>query len=111
MEEDEIIPVAKRRGEAVVHSTLPKYVQAVKETHGELATIKGELREDRGCQILAGTLSSRIYLKQENEKSQTVLEKYAEPASVAAWVCGGEYPQEYLRYAWKLLQAVRWLNL
>jgi len=92
LEEDEII-----------HSTLPKYVQAVKETHGELETFEGEMREDRNCQILAGTLSARMYLKQENEKSQTLLEKYAEPASVIAWVLGEEYPQEYLRYAWKLL--------
>jgi len=87
----------------IIHSTLPKYVQAVKDTHGELETFKGEMREDRNCQILAGTLSSRMYLKQENEKSQTLLEKYAEPASVMAWALGKEYPQEYLRYAWKLL--------
>jgi alpha-mannosidase len=87
----------------IIHSTLPQYVQAIKETHGELATFKGEMREDRHCQILAGTLSSRMYIKQENEKSQTLLEKYAEPASVMAWVLGKEYPQEYLRYAWKLL--------
>ncbi|MBC8460253.1 MAG: hypothetical protein H8D67_19890, partial [Deltaproteobacteria bacterium] len=111
----------------IIHSTFPKYVQAVKETHSELATITGELREDRGGQILAGTLSSRMYLKQENEKSQTLLEKYAEPASAVAWALGNdlffrmsakpsresgavrakkhkkEYPAEYLRYAWKLL--------
>ena len=88
----------------IIHSTMPKYVQAVKETHGALWKFKGEMREDRGCQILAGTLSSRLYLKQENEKSQTLLEKYAEPASVAAYILGQEYPTEYLRYAWKLLQ-------
>ena len=87
----------------IIHSTFTKYVQAVKETHGELETFKGEMREDRNCQILAGTLSSRMYLKQENEKSQTLLERYAEPASAMAWVLGKEYPQEYLRYAWKLL--------
>ncbi|MBM3237256.1 hypothetical protein FJZ31_13265 [Candidatus Poribacteria bacterium] len=87
----------------IIHSTLPQYVQAVKETHGEWETFKGEMREDRHCQILAGTLSSRMYLKQENEKSQTLLEKYAEPASVMSWVLGKEYPQDYLRYAWKLL--------
>jgi len=92
LEEDEII-----------HSTMPKYVQAVKETLGELWKFKGEMREDRACQILAGTLSSRIYLKQENEKSQTLLEKYAEPAAVAAYILGKKYPTEYLRYVWKLL--------
>ncbi len=87
----------------IIHSTMPKYVQAVRETHGKLWKFKGEMREDRGCQILAGTLSSRIYLKQENEKSQTLLEKYAEPASAVAHILGKEYPTEYLRYAWKLL--------
>ena len=74
----------------IIHSTFPKYVQALKETHGELATITGELREDRNGQILAGTLSSRMYLKQENEKSQTLLEKYAEPAFAVAWVLGND---------------------
>ena len=94
-------------GDKLVHSTLPAYMEAVKneiEARAiKLDTFKGELREDRGGSVLAGTLSSRIYLKQANEKSQTAMERYAEPAAALAYMLGGEYPHGFLNYAWKLL--------
>ncbi len=97
----------KLKGDSLVHSTLPAYVEAVKESlramNAKLDTVTGELREDRGSSVLAGTLSTRMYLKQANERSQTALEKYAEPASSFAYVLGREYPQGFLNYAWKLL--------
>jgi alpha-mannosidase len=94
-------------GDRLMHSSLTDYMDAVKEaverTGVELGVVKGELREDRGGSCLAGTLSSRMYLKQANEKSQTALEKYAEPVSSFAFMLGGEYQQGFLNYAWKLL--------
>ncbi len=91
----------------LVHSSLPNYINAVKESvhknNIQLDTISGELREDRGDNILAGTLSSRMYLKQANERCQTALEKYAEPAASMAYLLGEDYPAGLLRYAWKLL--------
>jgi alpha-mannosidase len=89
------------------HSTLPKYVDGVRKSIARnrisLDTVVGELREDRRGSILAGTLSTRIYLKQANERCQTALEKYAEPASAFAYILGRGYPDGFLRYAWKLL--------
>jgi len=94
-------------GDRLVHSSLTDYMDAVKEaverTGVELGVVKGELREDRGGSCLAGTLSCRMYLKQANEKSQTALEKYAEPVSSFAFMLGGDYQQGFLNYAWKLL--------
>lgn len=91
----------------LVHSTLPAYIEGLKSSlekmRIELDVVRGELREDRGNNILAGTLSSRMYLKQGNEKSQTTLEKYAEPAASFAYMLGIDYPQGFLNYAWKLL--------
>ena len=52
---------------------------------------------------MAGTLSSRMYLKQANTESEIWLEKYAEPSSAFAWMLGKEYPADFLTYAWKLL--------
>ena len=95
------------RGDKLIHSTMPAYIEAVKKYVQEqdigLRHVKGELREDRGGNILAGTLSSRMYLKQANCESEICLEKYAEPSSAFAWMLGKEYPADFLTYAWKLL--------
>lgn len=97
----------KLGGDRLVHSTLPAYVDGVKgsikQNKISLDTISGELREDRLGSVLAGTLSTRMYLKQANERCETALEKYAEPASAFAYILGGDYPDGFLRYAWKLL--------
>lgn len=91
----------------VVHSTLPAYARAIRESVEDsgaaLDTIRGELREDRQGSVLAGTLSSRMYIKQANERTQTALEKYAEPAASFAYLLGNDYPAGLLDYAWKLL--------
>ena len=97
----------KLQGAKLVHSTLPQYIndvkQSVKANSIKLDTVNGELREDRWSNILAGTLSSRIYIKQANEDSQTLLEKYAEPMASYAYMLGNKYPQGFLTFAWKLL--------
>ena len=94
-------------GDKLIHSTMPAYIEAVKRYVAdhkiELRHVKGELREDRGGSVLAGTLSSRMYLKQANCESEIWLEKYAEPSSAFAWMTGKEYPSDFLTYAWKLL--------
>ena len=94
-------------GDRLVHSTLPAYMDAVKADVDRLGvplqTFRGELREDRGGSVLAGTLSSRMYLKQANHATENWLEKYMEPTSTFAWLLGSEYPADYLTYAWKLL--------
>jgi alpha-mannosidase len=95
------------RGDRLVHSTLSAYVDAAKEsirsTGRELAIYTGELREDRSGSLLSGTLSSRMPIKQANERCQTALESYAEPAASFAWLLGEEYPHGLLTYAWKML--------
>ena len=97
----------KLDGDKLVHSTMPAYIADLKSSIDKagvkLDTVTGELREDRGSSILAGTLSSRIYIKQANERCQTALEKYAEPAASFAYMQGANYPQGYMNYTWKLL--------
>jgi len=90
-------------GQRIVHSTLPDYMEALRQAAPELETHTGEMREDRGGAILAGTLSARMYLKQANERCQTLLERWAEPMASIAWMLGDPYPHGYLTYAWKLL--------
>ena len=85
------------------HSTLPDYFEAVRaevaERGIELGVHDGELREDRHGQILAGTLSTRMYLKQANDACQRLLERVTEPLATMASVASGAYayPASYSR--------------
>lgn len=91
----------------IAHTTLPAYVDALRAAVADLPTPlavrQGELREDRGGACLAGTLSSRIYLKQENARSQAALEHDAERLAGFARILGSAYPRDEMLYAWKLL--------
>lgn len=86
-----------------VHSNFEDYIKAVQENlPNELSHVKGELtsQETDGWYTLANTASSRIYLKQSNDKASKFLEQVVEPLIV---LTGEEYPREELQYAWKLL--------
>jgi alpha-mannosidase len=94
-------------GDQILHSNIQTYIDAVKAEvvakKISLARRSGELREDRGGSCLAGTLSTRMYLKQANHHAQVLLEKYAEPFAVFAARAGADYPYDFLHYTWKLL--------
>jgi alpha-mannosidase len=96
----------------IIHSTLDAYLEELAAV-GENVTdiLEGELREPgRDPEateiqwVIAGVLSSRVNLKQENAHCQTLLTNLAEPlATVASSSLGVEYPADYLRVAWKWL--------
>ncbi|WP_162011663.1 alpha-mannosidase [Streptococcus sp. S784/96/1] len=86
-----------------VHSSFEQYVSAVKQNLPEqLSQVIGELtsQETDGWYTLANTASSRIYLKQVNDRVSNLLEQVVEPLLV---ITGEPYPKDELRYAWKLL--------
>jgi alpha-mannosidase len=88
----------------ITHGTLQQYVDMVRSDTSELKRYQGELRYGRYNLILGGVYSARTYLKQENAKTQTLLEKYAEPFAAFAWaVLGDNYPSAFLERAWRLL--------
>ncbi len=72
----------------LVHSTLPDYValvmDQVAQLEGDLPVLTGELRECSNSHLLPGVLSARMWIKQRNHASETLLEKWAEPFSVFA---------------------------
>ena len=73
-----------------------------------LQVVRGELRDanrtpGRDNRLLPHILSSRIYLKQQNERVQNLLERWAEPWSALAWLEGEEYPAVFLWKAWEWL--------
>ena len=94
--------------EAFFQDTMPEYIQRVKdeiaEDNIELTTYTGEFRDLGACNVLTGTLASRVYLKQYNARLQAMLEKQFEPLYALTSAMGlGEYPQEYGNYMWKVL--------
>ena len=91
----------------IKHGTLPDYIANVRKELNEAGTllpsISGEFNRGKYAHVLQSVYSTRIYLKQANERGQRLLERYAEPMSAFAWALGGEYPQALLTEAWKLL--------
>ncbi|MHA6533869.1 alpha-mannosidase [Paenibacillus sp. BAC0078] len=92
-----------------IHSNFPDYLDALNsdlEHNGrELSSVTGELRSQRtdGWGTLVNTASARVYLKQMNQKGQTLLEKVAEPLASIAKLAGKDYPHHLFTYAWKTL--------
>lgn len=90
-------------GLSVLHSTLESYIACVRRSACELPMYEGEMREDRGGSILAGVLSTRLYLKQANSRCETLLERVTEPLAALGWLHGQQYDRDFIRYAWKRL--------
>ncbi|HIE50693.1 MAG TPA: hypothetical protein EYP85_02950 [Armatimonadetes bacterium] len=88
----------------VVHSTYEDYIARVRAENPTLHTLRGEFHSGKYHPLLPGVFSTRIYLKQANERSQTLLEKWAEPLSALAWALGGTYERAFLWRAWKFVQ-------
>ncbi len=106
------IPAMARQASAmsedteIVHSDLPAYVAALR-SQLDVAAIprhQGALYSAGRVALLEGTLSTRMYLKQENQHVEDLLERWAEPFCSLAQIAGGEsYPVELLRHAWRFL--------
>lgn len=92
-----------------VHDSLSNYVEAVKRHIGDLKEVRGELRDTnrtvggRYNYILAGVLSTRMYLKQRNTDMQNLMERWVEPFSVIAWLNGAKHRDAEIMQAWKYL--------
>lgn len=82
---------------------LQEYVARVRETAAGLERYRGEFRGSRYHHILSGVLSSRVYLKQANDRAQQLLERHAEPLLALARAAGALDGSALLREAWKLL--------
>lgn len=97
----------------VVHSTLPRYLAAVRdELHKEpgeraaqLPVMSGELRSPQRAHLLPGVLSTRMWIKQRNHASETLLEKWAEPFSAIAAQLKRETPdlKPFIDRTWRYL--------
>ncbi len=87
----------------VIQSTPEDYMRAVLSHAPALKKLKGALYSGRYISVFPGILSSRMYLKIQNDICQNELSKYAEPLQTILWCNGGEYQAAKLDKSWKVL--------
>ncbi|WP_341357104.1 glycoside hydrolase family 38 C-terminal domain-containing protein [Rossellomorea sp. y25] len=83
-------------------STYEEFLASVQaEISADLPLYVGEMRSNEHIYVLPNVLSTRSYLKQQNQEMEDELTGYAEPLAV---LCSkGKYPHRYLEESWKLL--------
>lgn len=89
-------------GEKIVHTRLEDYLKGAARAARTPTPWRGEFRENHRHQILPGTLSARMHLKQANHRCESGL-LTAETLQWVETLCGGTADRPYLEYAWKLL--------
>ena len=95
--------------EQLCQTSLPAYIAAVREDiaahHTPLTVHRGEMRTCDDGALLKGTLSSRIYLKQENDALQDWLECRLEPLYALLELAGarGCQSHDHMTMMWKKL--------
>jgi len=99
-----------KEGFEVRHTTLDDYQKEMLSQRDRIATrFKGEMRESgktpgKAAHQIHGVLSSRVWIKQQNQHCQNMLCHWAEPLSSFANIAlGAEYPKGYLDLAWRWL--------
>ncbi len=117
MEAREDVPELVRRanerspGLTFVQGSLEGYMDALEAAvdGSKLQVVCGELRDTNRTpnrwlmRVLPNILSSRIYIKMQNQEAQTWLERWAEPWSALMWTQGEDYPAALLWKAWEWL--------
>jgi len=88
-----------------IHASLEEYFDQlhINLNKSNLEKIKGELRNNETAYILPGVFSARMYLKQKNQKLQTLITNWIEPLNVISWLLGNNYNQQFIDQIWKYL--------
>ncbi len=85
-----------------VSSSYEDFLQSVRLEAGENLPIHfGEMRNNEHIYVLPNVLSTRTYLKEQNQGMEDELTGYTEP--LATLCMEDKYPSRYIETAWKLL--------
>ncbi len=88
----------------IKQGNLEEYIDYAKKTvKPKLNKVTGEFRSGKDTHILQSVYSSRMYIKQANERCETLLENWTEPIASLAWLMGKNYPQSLIWTSWKWL--------
>ncbi|GCE48161.1 alpha mannosidase-like protein [Thermosporothrix hazakensis] len=83
--------------------TLPQYIERVRSQNRHWQVWQGELRSSQFAPLLPGVLSSRIWIKQQNERCEQLLERWVEPMTTFMSALNLSYPEGLVRLAWQYL--------
>jgi mannosylglycerate hydrolase len=83
--------------------TLPQYLAHVRQHTPAFQTIQGEMRSSRYAHLLPSVLSTRMWIKQQNNATEQLLERWVEPLTAWATQLGASYPQGMVKTAWRYL--------
>ena len=101
--------MSKTNGGTFLHSSIPAYVQALKDHLARAAIplnrIEGELRWGfrYAFAVQSGIYSTRMYIKQVNHTCEKLLTRYAEPLAIWATLANRNNLGNMLGQGWKLL--------
>jgi len=88
----------------IKQGNLKEYIDYAKKTvKPDLNKVTGEFRSGKDTNILQSVYSSRMYIKQANERGEILLENWAEPTASVAWLLGKNYPRNLIWTSWKWL--------
>jgi len=94
----------KLKDASLIHSTIPNYVSSIKAGNPELKIYSGEFRSPARAFLLVGVLSTRMWIKQLNERCEILLERWAEPLAALSWLADRS---DETRRGW--LASMNWL--
>ena len=85
------------------HPLLPKIIKEIKNRNPGFKIEHdniGEMRRGETSFLMSGIQSTRMPLKQENARTEVLLEKWVEPLCTNAWLIGNKYLQRLIWAAW-----------
>ncbi|KPQ00897.1 MAG: mannosylglycerate hydrolase [Bacteroidetes bacterium HLUCCA01] len=86
------------------HGTFRDFFEAVRKENHPHEIVEGDLLGNADHPILSSVFSTRIYLKQQNHRAQSLLERHTEPLLLwGRFHTNRPDPSDFLGYAWKLL--------
>jgi len=87
----------------LIQSNPIEYLDNILAENPDMQTLSGPLYSGRFISVFPGTLSARMYLKQQNYESERLIEKRVEPLAVMNFLTGGEYNNNHIDAAYKKL--------
>ncbi len=89
----------------VKQSNFKEYVDLIRPYCDQLVPYRGEIAGQltTGNCLLINTASTRMDIKQENQRVQNLLERIAEPLNAYTFANGDKYDLDYYLYAWRIL--------
>lgn len=97
---NEKIEAANKAGLDVIPSTYEHFMDSVRKESSDLPTYVGEMRSNEHIYVLPNVLSTRTYLKKQNQEIEDELTRYVEPMLTLA---DAPHLERYLTDTWKLL--------